>query len=58
MDTIRVQRGGIIKTYTLLEKLGTGSYSQVYKCKTVVDEKEEIYVMLHILYDEVGSEGL
>ena len=58
MDTIRVQRGGIIKTYTLLEKLGTGSYSQVYKCKTVVVGKEEIYVMLHILYDEVGSEGL
>lgn len=58
MDTIRIQRDGVIKTYTLLERLGSGSFSQVYKCKTVVDGKEQIYVTSLRCCDDVGSEGL
>ena len=58
MDTISVQRDGVIKTYTLLERLGSGSFSQVYKCKTVVDGKEQIYVTFLRYCDDVGSEGL
>lgn len=39
-----VERNGVRHEYTLLEKLGNGSYSQVYKCKRVVEGKEELFV--------------
>lgn len=47
-----VERNGIRHEYTLLEKLGNGSYSQVYKCKRVVEGKEELFVfriLFHIM---------
>ena len=58
METIRVQRGGVIRTYTLLEKLGSGSFSQVYKCRTVMDGKEQIYVVLHAVANALGSQSV
>ena len=44
MQSIKVERGGVIHTYTLLEKLGNGSYSQVYKCKRTINGHDEIFV--------------
>lgn len=44
MLTIKVERGGDIHTYTLLEKLGKGSYSQVFKCKRTINGHDEIFV--------------
>ena len=49
MVSIKVERCGVIHTYTLLEKLGTGSYSQVYKCQREVEGHTEIFVIL-LLY--------
>ena len=43
--SICVDRGGVKHTYILLEKLGKGSFSQVYKCKRIVEGKEEIFVL-------------
>ena len=43
--SICVERDGVVHKYTLLEKLGKGSYSHVYKCKRVVEGKEEIFVL-------------
>lgn len=58
METVHVQRGGVIRTYTLLEKLGSGSFSQVYKCKTVIDGKEHIYVVLLVVANALGGQGV
>lgn len=47
---ICVERNGVRHEYTLLEKLGNGSYSQVYKCKRVVEGKEELFVFCIFSY--------
>ena len=40
MHSLKVKRDGKVLEYTLLEKLGKGSYSQVFKCiRTCGDEK-------------------
>ena len=43
--SISVERDGQIHNYTLLEKLGVGTSSQVFKCKREVEGKEEIFVI-------------
>ena len=47
--TLQVKRDGVFYTYTLLDKLGKGSFSQVFKCLRKKEGKEEIFVQLHWL---------
>ena len=42
--SICVERDGVLHEYTLLEKIGKGSFSQVYKCKRVVEGEESLFV--------------
>ena len=58
MLSIKVERGGDIHTYTLLEKLGKGSYSQVYKCKRTINGHDEIFVCFLCVLHRVGCESV
>ena len=44
MTTLKVKRDGKVYEYTLLERLGSGSYSQVYKCQRSCGPEKEMVV--------------
>ena len=44
MTTLKVKRDGNVVEYTLLKRLGSGSYSQVYKCERSCGSVKEIFV--------------
>ena len=44
--TLHVKRDGVSYSYTLLDKLGKGSFSQVFKCVRIMEGKEDIFVWM------------
>ena len=50
MNIIRSELNGVPCEYKLLEKLGEGGYSKVFKCERFLNGKREIFVSLRIVH--------
>ena len=49
MNIIRSELNGVRCEYKLLEKLGEGGYSKVFKCERFLNGKREIFVFVRIV---------